>query len=454
MTEVQLTGLALHRPARRLPRTAIAGTWGHSATGELRVAGPDEDAVTLAVAAADAMGDPLDTVSTVVLVRPTTPAGAGDGAAVAAAALGLAPSVRTVELGGSDRAVGTAIGLAADLVRGGADRAVLVLAGDDSRMVAGSPAELRHGHGGAAVLVGRDPGPARLVTTASVNAAVADRWFGPDGARRDAGERFLATTVLPPLLDVLPGPGGEGVPVSLQVAVADARAAARLAAARGHAADRVAAGSWDAGAPGLVLPAALLAEAVAAAAPGELIEVVAVGSGLASVTVEVTDPARVVRDLAPPGPEVAYATYLRAGGQLEPPLSAPATSPVTAWRDLDATLRLHGGRCERCRTTSYPQRPACPSCGSTAPMVSERLVGTATVVTTTTDHLVAGVNPGTPESPTTMVVGETPQGARLFLPAVHGTEPAIGSEVRTVLRLAHLGGGFRSYHWRFAPTAP
>jgi hydroxymethylglutaryl-CoA synthase len=452
VNEIHLTRLAVHRPSRRLSLEDVARAWGTAASGELLVAGPDEDAVTLAVAAGAALDGSLEDVSTVILVRPLTAHGSGDGAAVAAAALGLPAAVRTLQLAGSDRGVTTAISVAADLVRSGSDVSVLVLAGDDTRMPPGSIGEQRHGHGGAAVLISRVPGAARLCSTAAVSSAAADRWFSEDGTRQDAGERFVATTVLPPLLAALPTWPDEVPPASLQIALSDLRAATRLAVSRGGVRERVAAVAWQGGAPGATLPAALLVEAVAAGQPGELVEVLAVGSGVGQVRVEVRDPTLAVPARRQVGPELPYTAYLRAGGLLSPPYEAPAASPVTAWRDLDATLRLHGMRCTRCATVSYPRRPACPGCGSSGPTTPARLRGEAVVVTSTTDHLVSGVNPGTPESPTTMIVAETADGARLYLPAVHGSAPPIGSRVRTVLRLAHLGGGFRSYYWRFAPV--
>jgi uncharacterized OB-fold protein len=206
------------------------------------------------------------------------------------------------------------------------------------------------------------------------------------------------------------------------------------------------------GAPGAVLPASLLVEAVTSAVPGGIVDLFAFGSGATRSSVEVLDVSRAIRTVEPAGPDVPYAMFLRSGGVLEPPVSGPPASPVSAWRDLDVTLKLMGGVCTACGATYFPRRPACASCGAHDSAKPVRLVGEATVVTSTTDHLVAGVNPGTPESPTTMVIAETDAGARLFLPAVHGSFPAIGSRVRTVIRLAHQGGGFRNYHWRFAPV--
>jgi len=444
-----LTAVSVHRPGRHLASDEVAVAWGGSASGGLRVAGPDEDAVTLAVEAALGLVEHLPTVTTLILARPFRRRGSGDGAAVAAAALGLPASVRTLEVAGSDRCSLTAIDLAARLVRNGADGAVLVLVGDDTRMPPGSAGELRHGHGGAALVVGTESGAAQVCSTSSRSDATPDRWFTDDGTRQGVDERFLAMTVLPGLLASLDRPGGGAPHGNVQVAFPDLRHATRLVSRLGADHSLLAVDAWEHGSPGAVLPIELLSRAIQAAEQGEPIEVLAFGSGVDQLMVEAGDPAEVVWTSSHVAVDIPYATYLRAGGALGQPVTVPEASPVVAWRDLEATVRLVGGRCPVCGAVCYPSRTACPACGSPQPMDPVRLVGEATVVTATTDHVVAGVNPGLPESPVTMVVAETADGARLYLPSVHGQQPAIGSRVRTVPRLAHLGGGFRNYHWRF-----
>lgn len=465
MMDVHLTALATYRPNRRLSITDVSRTWGDGSTDGsaggpvevVRVAGPDEDAVTLAVAAAVALpSEIVRACSTVILARTGPAAGSGDGAAVVAMALGLPRPTRTFEVAGSDRCFFAALEVAVALVRSDPDAAVLVVGGDDSRFPPGGTTERRHGHGGAAAVVSGAPGAAMWLGSTSASAPVPDRWFGTDGARRDAGERFFALSVVPALLADLPPIGSTGGSSTADVLVAlpDRRAAERIAATLGSAGTLEVAAAWDHGVPAAVLPAVLLVEGIAAAASGITLDVLAFGSGASRIRVEVGDPGRARPVVEQPGPMLAYATFLRSAGAIEPPISAPAASPVSAWRDLDVTLGLLGAVCDACGATYFPLRPACAACGAHARSRPVRLVGEATVVTSTTDHLVAGVNPGTPESPTTMVVAETEAGARLFLPAVHGAIPAIGSRVRTVLRLAHQGGGFRNYHWRLAPALP
>lgn len=451
MTEAHLQRLVSFRPARRLDLSEVGTFWGRAAPGELRVAGPDEDAVTLATAAASRL--PRDVVaecSTVILARAHVPEGSGDGAAVIAVALGLDRSIRTFEIAGSDRCFLTALEMAAALVRASMDRAVLVVAGDDTRARPGSPAERGHGHGAAAAVVSATPGAAEILeSTASVLPAP-DRWFSTDRSREDAGERFIASTLVPEALGSLDfGQSADAARVDhVVVALPDRRASIRIAASLGPA-DSVGDSAWKDGAPGSTLPAALLVDVLSSVAAGEIVDMIAFGSGASRLRFRAGDASAVSAVVETAGPTVPYATYLRAASLLEPGLSAPSASPVTAARDLPSTLGLTGASCSDCGATYFPTRPSCTICGGETHSGMTRLTGDAVVVTTTTDHLVAGVNPGTPESPTTMVVAETESGARVFLPAVHGLSPRVGDRVRPVLRLAHRGGGFRNYHWRF-----
>lgn len=450
---VHLQHLVTYRPPRRLSLADVGDFWGEEADGELRVAGPDEDAVTLAHAAASFLPRPsLEDCSVVILARPTGADGSGDGAAVVAMALGLRPEVRTFEITGSDRCFIEALEVAAALVRSATAGSVLVVAGDDTDEVAGSRAERMHGHGSAAAVVSSSEGIARFGRSDAIAHPVPDRWFDDRRVRQGAGERFIATTIVPEVLGMLGRIPVEGATPADHVVVAlpDRAAAKKVSAALGAEPDS-ATGAWTGGAPGAVLPAVLLAETLTGAAPGASVDLYAFGSGVSRIRFlahAATRPAIFVEE---PGPEVPYSIFLRRAGGLRPGLAAPASSPVSATRDIAATLGLLGSSCAACGTVAYPIRTVCANCAVPSSGSTVRLSGEASVVTTTTDHLVAGVNPGTPESPTTMVVAETSEGARLFLPAVHGHVPAVGSKVRTVLRLAHLGGGFRNYHWRFAP---
>jgi hydroxymethylglutaryl-CoA synthase len=457
VTAIHLTDLAAVRPGRTLDRGDIARTWGGVDHGTVSVAGPDEDAVTLAHRAASALREDLGRVATVILARPSRAVGSGDGAAVVAAAAGLPRGTRTLEVGGSERALTSALMLAHDLAQARPDDDVLVVGAEDAVAEAGSDEEGRLGHGAVAALVGTRPGVARFGPAATSSSAAPDVWLDAVGTRRTAGDRFLAATVTTEHLRI-----ASDADPALSVAMADAAAVhvgANDPRARRSLASRLAPDArattqlLEREGAGVATAGLLLAEALPSAQPGEVHIVVGIGSGVDLLALEVTTP--------PTGPlvEVAadpqlvpYGVHLRSRDRLVARAAVPDTSAVPAWRDLEATLGLIGHRCLDCDEITFPGRGRCRACGGATADDGLRLVGGGEVVTFTTDHLVAGVNPGTPESPTTMVVVQLDAGARVFLPATHGAELAVGDRVRTVLRLAHLGGGFRNYHWRVEPV--
>jgi hydroxymethylglutaryl-CoA synthase len=456
VTEIHLTALAAVRPPRVLDRAEIARAWGGIDRGTVAVTGPDEDAVTLAHAAVSALDD-LTRVGTVILARPSRPHGSGDGAAVVATAAGLPPGTRTLEVGGSERAFTTALMLAHDLVLARPDYEIVVVAAEDAVAEAGSDEERRLGHGAVAALVGARPGVARFGPTATSLSAAPDVWVDAAGTRRSAGDRFLAATVtveqLAVACDLSPELNATLVGASaVHIGANDPRARRSLASRLAPEAASTSRLLKREGA-GVATSGLLLAEALPSAQAGEVHVLVGVGSGvdLVALTVTTPPPDPLISAQITPQP-VPYGVHLRSRERMVVRPAVPDTSAVPAWRDLEATLGLVGHRCEDCAETSYPGRGRCRACGGATSAETIRLAGGGEVVTLTTDHLVAGVNPGTPESPTTMVVVQLDAGARVFLPATHGAELAIGDRVQTVLRLAHMGGGFRNYHWRAEPV--
>ena len=122
-------------PARRLPLPLLAGKAAREGAPERALAWADEDALTMAVEAArDCLGgrDRGD-IELLLFASTTGPYAEKQGAAIIAAALGLAPGVRTVDVGSSLRGGTQALLLALDAVRAGSARAALVLVADCRR---------------------------------------------------------------------------------------------------------------------------------------------------------------------------------------------------------------------------------------------------------------------------------------------------------------------------------
>lgn len=458
---VHLTALALELPDRYLRTSDVDGAWrardvDDGGTGPA-VVGADEDVVTMAVAAAMRLGLE-EAPDALVVVTPAPPRRRYSAAAVVAAALGLPRSTPLTDVGGTHAAGVTALRDAALAVRAGLGE-VLVVVADAPVAPPGEGGEGRWGHGAFAALVSTRPGVAELLGFATASDP-APQWF--DDARgvvQDAGERLIALSELPGLASdasarVLGAAGVAGAEVdAVAVSLPSPRLASRLAGSLtpGADVDAVGAKAWGDGFSGAAMVGPLLAALADEGGAGSTVLLAAAGGGIEVALLRVGE----VEPL-PPGERVRrplpYAEHLRRRGLLDRPIPQPDASAVAAWREQDALLRLHGERCPDCSTVRFPLGGACPGCGSTAEGEHERLVGDAVVVTATRDHLVALVNPGTPENPTTMAVLETPVGARLYLPVVDGLDVEVGDRVRTVFRLSHDGGGWPNYHWKAAPA--
>ena len=156
-----ISAAARYLPWFRLTAEEIARTQRRSApekAAERRLAGYDEDALTMAVAAARLL--PVQTLTGVerLLFATTTPPYlAKNNASAAHAALGLPEAVPAFDVGGSLR---SAFGAIQNATAGS-----LLLAGDVNTARPGAAAELGHGDAAAALLFGRPGTASRCCST-------------------------------------------------------------------------------------------------------------------------------------------------------------------------------------------------------------------------------------------------------------------------------------------------
>src|SRR3989475_6771971 len=129
---VGITSYGAYVPMPRLPLAAIGGGAVKPGGPEKAVANWDEDAVTMAVAAAiDCLrGVDRASVDGVLFASTSYPLKEKQGAALVARALDLRRDVMTADMGDSLRAGTTALRAAADAVKAGSAKRVLVVAGE------------------------------------------------------------------------------------------------------------------------------------------------------------------------------------------------------------------------------------------------------------------------------------------------------------------------------------
>src|SRR5881409_510684 len=171
---VGISSYGAYVPMLRLPLAAIGG--GKPGGPEKAVANWDEDAVTMAVAAAiDCLrGIDRAAVDGVLFASTSYPFKEKQAAAIVARALDLRRDVTTADLGDSLRAGTTALRTAIDAVKAGSARRVLVVAGETRLAAPRSALEPSLGDGAAAFLVGEDDVAVALAASYTVADEIID----------------------------------------------------------------------------------------------------------------------------------------------------------------------------------------------------------------------------------------------------------------------------------------
>jgi 3-hydroxy-3-methylglutaryl CoA synthase/uncharacterized OB-fold protein len=391
-----ITAIASYVPPARLAVRDVRRAWpGAGAPAGVRsvaVAGFDEDVVTMAVEAVDALfaaaGVAGDDVDAVVLATCSSPYAEHSAAAEVARALDLPRSVALVDLAGSVR--GGVVGLvrAADGVASGRWRRVVVVATDARRGEPGTPVEAQ-GAGAVAALVA-STGGAVLGAATTWRHGVPTRWR-PDGSRAlrsyDDARYERDEMVVPAVRGALASLGGRAFTFAAG-GHTDARSPSVIAQATGLGET----GNGGSGTAPIDLGADELAELGALGTAGPLLALAhclsrveagaegvcfAVEPGAGADAVALTVAAPQVRGGVEegvvsmvhrrPGPvEVDYVGFLRRHGVLE----AAAMAPIVPWAATPGAQRddlvgaLVGAECGDCGSVSIPPRPVCLDCGS------------------------------------------------------------------------------------------
>lgn len=392
-----ILGMGVHVPKLRLARSAIAAAmaWASApgrsgARGARAVCNWDEDALTMAVAAARSAHDPDGAPQSILFCSTTAPFADRDDAVMLASALDLSDSIDSLNLGASLRA-GTS-GLISAARRG--DARTLLVASDARLTRAGSPQEMTYGDAAAALLLG----PTNPAALASV---LATRTLGSDfvdhyrmsGASFDYAleERWIREESLLQLIpravsELLAAAGLNAGAIGHFVMPASAATAKRVAEACGvQAAQRDSRALTECGDAGTAMPLLMLTGALETAAPGDLIILIGIGQGVDAVLLRAEEGLRVAGKvfagaLAAKQEEPSYVRYLSHRGLLDVDFGMRAerdqrTAHTVAYRKRDALNAFKGGRCEHCGTVQFPRSRVCvnPQCRRTDTQVAHRL---------------------------------------------------------------------------------
>lgn len=466
---VGISSIGVYIPRSRLDRGLIAKAWGKKQPpGEKAVAHYDEDALTMAVAAAHRCLQDADASSFDALFFASTssPYREKQVASVIATACDLPREILTADFTGSVRAGLSAVSAALRAVQSGAARRVLVAIGDCRP--AEPEGDLEGSFGDASVALVID-GKARLAVFEG-SAAVAEEFTGQ--WRTDAGDavqgqdaRFALThgylRDVPEVVERVMNEHGVGTEqlAGLAAGHPDARAAQDLAKAVGidAKAQLVASLVGSIGITGSPDPLLLLAAALERAKAGDKIVVAAYGEGAeallftagAGAGPDACRPslkAEIDRKLPLPTYE-KYLKFRRLLGQDETPVEL--ISNVLEHRELKQDVRLYGSRCSACGMVQYPMARVCLACKKRESLEPVKLRKSGKIYTYTVDHLAANL-----DHPMGMAVVDLESGGRVYVQMTDCApeEVQIGAPVELTFRRLHAGGDNYNYYWKARPV--
>lgn len=466
MPRPAILGWGSYVPRFQLTGAAVAAILGGSASRKARaVASYDEDAVTMAAAAARSALRTVPSFSPRVLQLATSVPGylVKSSAGTVHAALGLAPGVRAADFGGATRSGVTALLAALESNQPG-----LVVAADTRTEPVGAAGELDGSDAAVAFLVsgaGDHPARATLLGSASITTEVLDRWqmlHEPFGAQAD--ERATEDVHVKAAAAALEKLFGEqqSEPVDVLVVATEHKRVRESAAKRLKIqASQVVTAVPGLGCAGAADAGLLLTHALSTATAGQRVLLLALADGADALLLQVesdgvqnTAPA-VARQVAAARPDLPYATYLSWRGLIErdagrrPPLPAPA--PVPTLRSTQWKYSLVGSRCIKCDTVHLPSERVCRNCGSVDAMTSFPVRDQeATVLRVTTDWLA-----WSPQPPLIQAIVSFDGGGELRCEVtdVFDGELQAGDRIRMSFRVLRTVDGIKNYFWKASPTA-
>jgi len=392
---IGITSYGAYLPRLRLDRMAIFQSMGWFAPalvmvaqGERTMCNWDEDAVTMAVAAArDCLtGTGREDIDALYLASTSLPFVDRQNAGIVATALNLPETALTADFTAAQKAGTTALLTALETVQGGARRRILVTATDRRETKPGYFYEMWYGDGAAALTVGDTDVIAEFKGSYSVSYDFVDHYRGA-GRRFDYywEERWVRdqgyAKIIPEAVNgLLEKTGITMDQVNHLVYPCFFKAEhKKIAKALGAAPEQVADTLHEiCGETGTAHPLLMMTAALEKAAPGDTILVAGFGQGCNALLFEVTDaisrlPARDGFSGAVAGGkrEDNYVKWLKFRGLIEPEMGiraeAPTQTAMTAlWRKRKMILGMVGGICRDCGTPQFPKMDICvnPDCGA------------------------------------------------------------------------------------------
>ncbi len=461
-------------PMLRLPFAAISGGGRKVASGgggERAVANFDEDAVTMAVAAATDCLRGIDRASIdgVLFASTSYPYKEKQAASVVAKALDLRRDIATADFGGSLRAGTAALRAALDAVGAGSAKRVLVVASDCRPAAPRSALERNIGDGAAALLIAGEGVAAEVEGRHTISDELIDVWrLDSDQYVRSWEDRFVVehgyrdnvVEAVKGLFTKLGRTAKDFTKAALYGP--DARSLTATAKALGLDAKTQLQDPLfgKLGNTGAAFAPMLLVAALENAKPGDTLLVASYGDGADAFALRVTDAVKGLTDrramrwhLERRAELGDYNTYLKFRN-LEPSefdrRAGAGVSATVHFRDRHEDISFHAQRCRQCSQEQFPFQRVCFGCYTRDDFDEVRLSDRIGKVMSHTFDFFAG----SPAPPLIVTMIEADGGARLYLQMTDASakEVKLDLPVEFAFRKVHEYGGTPNYFWKCTPV--
>lgn len=406
----------------------------------------------------------------------TSPYKEKQAAGIVAAGADLPRNIITADFAGSLKAGTGGLRFAADAVKSGSTRQVLVTAADCRQGLPLSSLDRSFGDGAAALLIGNSNVIATLEATYSISDEIMDVWRA-DGELfiHTASERWAETEGYSKVIsEAISGllTRDKFAPKDFARVVLyapNARRAADVARSLGfdprtQLQDPLAEVMGNTGAAYALM---LFVSALETAKPGDLILLASYGDGSDAFAFRVTDQIKEVqanaerrsmkKHLASKKVVNDFKTYWLWRGLLNPETPAGYLphhfwkfSNIALWRERSRILRLHGVKCKVCGTVQYPPQRVCAKCYTrgqfeVAPLADKK----ATVFTYSMDYVSSEV-----DLPLVLpIITFDGGGASVFyMTDCLPEEVRVGMPVDMSFRRIWYREGVHNYFWKSAPV--
>ena len=354
------------------------------ARGERSITGPDEDSVTMAVSAVAQCLKGVDRskVDGLFFASASSPYTEKQMSTMVAQAADLRDDIMTADFGSSTKGGTTALRLAADSVKAGSAKQIIVVASDCRMGEPGSEHERNGGAGAAAVLIGADDVAVSIESSMSVANEVFDVWQRRTDTYINSWEgRFdLAFGYSKAMNEAIGGLLKKEDMAATDFAKAvlycpDVRSTIGLASGLGFDPMKQVQDALmgTLGNTGSASPLLLLTAALEDAGVGDNILLAGYGNGSDAMCLKVQ------KDLEPNGRDSIkvqlesklmipdYFTYLKWNGLVDlkdakmPYVLTYASAPPI-YRERDRLLSLKGSQCKECGAIEFPPQRICAKC--------------------------------------------------------------------------------------------